>query len=49
MAAQAIRSNNIKAKIDKTQENSKCRILGKAEESVDDVFSECSKLSPKRV
>ena len=49
VAAQSIRTNNIKAKIDKTQENSKCRICGKAEESIDDVFSECCKLSPKRV
>ena len=29
---QAIRTNNIKAKIDKSQENSKCKIIGKAEE-----------------
>ena len=31
---QTIRTNNIKAKIDKTQKNSKCRMCGKAEESV---------------
>ena len=49
MAAQeqAIRTNNIKAKIDKTQENSKCRMCGKAEESVNHVLSECSKLAQK--
>ena len=29
---QARRANNIKAKIDKTQENDKCRMCGKAEE-----------------
>ena len=45
MAAQeqVIRTNNIKAKIDKTQENSKCRMCGKAEESVNHVLSKCSK------
>ena len=49
MAAQeqAIRTNNLKAKIDKTQENSKCRMCGKAEESVNHVLSECSKLAQK--
>ena len=48
MAAQeqAIRTNKIKAKIDETQENSKCRMCGKAEESVN-VLSECSKLAQK--
>ena len=48
MAAQeqAIRTNKIKAKIDETQENSKCRMCGKAEESVN-VLSECSKLPQK--
>ena len=44
---QAIRTNIIKAKIDKTQENSKCRMCGKAEESVNHVLSECSKLAQK--
>ena len=44
---QAIRTNNIKARIDKTQENSECRIHGKAEESVNHVLSECSKLAQK--
>ena len=49
MAAQeqAIRTNNIKAKIDKTQENSKCRMCGKAEESANHVLSECNKLAQK--
>ena len=37
---QAIRTNNIKAKIDKTRENSKCRMCGKTEESVNHVLSE---------
>ena len=41
---QAVRTNNTKGKIDKTQENSLCRICGKAEESVSHLLSECSKL-----
>ena len=41
---QAIRTNNIKPK---NQENSKCRMCGKAEESVNHVLSECSKLAQK--
>ena len=43
---QFIRTNNIKAKIDKTQENSKCKISGKAKESVKHVLSKC-KLAQK--
>ena len=35
----------MKAKINKTQENSKCRMCGKSEESVNHVLSESSKLS----
>ena len=44
---QAIRTNNIKAKSDKTQENSKYKMCGKAEESVNHVLSKCSKLAQK--
>ena len=44
---QTIRTNNIKAKIEKTQESSKCRMCGKAEESVNHVLSKCSKLAQK--
>ena len=49
MAAQeqAIRTNNIKAKIGKTKENSKCRMCGKAEESVNHMLCECSTLAQK--
>ena len=49
MAAQeqAIITNNIEAKIDKTQESRKCRMCGKVEENVNDVLSECSKLAQK--
>ena len=45
---QAIRTNNIKAKIGKTQQNSKCRICKKAEKSVNHALSECSKLAQKK-
>ena len=49
MAAQkqVIRTNNIKAKIDKTQENNKCKMCGKAEENANHVLSECFKLARK--
>ena len=47
MAAQeqAIRTNVIKAKIDKTQEESKCRMCGRVDETVNHVLSECSKMA----
>ena len=45
---QAIRTNNTKAKIDKTQENGKCRMCGKAEESVNHV-KRMQQVSPKGV
>ena len=44
---QAIRTNNIKAKFDKTQENSKYKMCGKAEESVNHVLSKYSRLAQK--
>ena len=49
MAAQeqALRTNLVKAKIDKSQEDSKCRMCGKADESISHLLSECSKLSQK--
>ena len=49
MAAQeqAIRTNVIKAKIDKTQEKSKCRMCGQVDETVNHIISECSKLAQK--
>ena len=47
MAAQeqAICTNVIKAKIDKTQEESKCRMCGRVDETVNHVLSECSKMA----
>ena len=49
MAAQeqAIRTNNVEAKIDKTQENSTSSMCVKAEESVNHVVRKCSKLAQK--
>ena len=46
MAAQnsAIRTNYIKARIDKTQQNSKCRLCGDRDETIHHIISECSKL-----
>ena len=39
----AIRTNHIKARIDKTQQNSKCRLCGDREETINHIISECSK------
>ena len=49
MAAQnsAIRTNHIKARIDKTQQNSKCRLCGDRDETTNQIISECSKLAQK--
>ena len=38
----AIRTNHFKARIDKTQQNSKCRLCG--DETINHIISECSKL-----
>ena len=40
----AIRTNQIKARIDKTQQNSKCRLRGDRDETINHIISECSKL-----
>ena len=47
MAAQeqALRTNLVKAKLDKSQEDSMGRMCGKADESISHLLSECSKLS----
>ena len=49
MAAQnsAIRTNHIKSRIDKTQQNSKCRLCGDRDETINHIISECSKLARK--
>ena len=43
----AIRINHIKARIDKTQQNSKCRLCGDRDETINHIVSECSKLAQK--
>ena len=49
MAAQnnALRTNHIKARIDKTQQNRKCRLCGDRDETFYHTISECSKLAQK--
>ena len=43
----AISSNYIKARIDKTQQNSRCRVCGDRDETINHIISECSKLAEK--
>ena len=43
----AIRTNQIKTRIDKTQQNSKCRLCGDRDETINHIISECSKLALK--
>ena len=43
----AIRTNHIKARIDKTQQNSKCRLCGDRDETINRIISECSKLAQR--
>ena len=43
----AVRTNHIKARIDKTQQNSKCRLCGDEDEVIHHIKSECSKLASK--
>ena len=43
----AIRTIHIKARIDKTQKNSKCRLCGDRNETINHVISECSKLAQR--
>ena len=49
MAAQnnAIRTNHIKARIDKTLQNIKCRLCGDRDETINHIISECCKLVQK--
>ena len=41
------KTNLFKAKIDKSQGNSLCRVCRKADESIDHIVSGCSKLAQK--
>ena len=43
----AVRTNYVKAKIDKTQQNSKMILRGNREEAINRIISECSKLAQK--
>ena len=43
----AIRTNHIKTKIDKTQQNSQCMLCGNRDETTNHIISECSKLAQK--
>ena len=42
-----IRTNHIKVRIDKNQQNSKCRLCGDRDEIINHIISECSKLARK--
>ena len=43
----AIRTNHIQARIDKTQQNSRCKLCGDRDETINHIISECSKLAQK--
>ena len=43
----AIRTNHIKVRIDKMQQNSKCRSCGDRDETINHIISKCSKLAQK--
>ena len=43
----AIRTNHIKARIDQTQQNSKCRLCRDRDETINHIISECSNLAQK--
>ena len=42
-----VRTNHIKARIDKTQQNGKCRVCSDGDETLNHIISECSKLAQK--
>ena len=44
---QALRTNLVSTKIDKSQEDSRCRICCKADESINHLLSECNKMTQK--
>ena len=44
---QAIRTNVIKGKIDKSQEQTKCRMCSRADETITHIVSECPKLAQR--
>ena len=44
---QSIRTNLVKAKIDKSQRDSLCRVCRKVDDSIDRIVSSCSKLAQR--
>ena len=42
-----IRTNHIQARIDKTQQNSRCRLRSERDETINHIISECSKLAQR--
>ena len=42
-----VTTNHIKARIDKTQQNSKCRLCSDRDETINHIISECTKLEQK--
>ena len=44
---QRYKTNHIKTKIDKTQQNNKSRLRGNKDETINHIISECSKLTQK--
>ena len=45
----AVRTNHIKARIDKTQQNSRCSLCSDRDETINHIISECSKLAQKNI
>ena len=43
----AVKTNHIKAQIDKSQQNSICRLCGDRDETINHIISECSNLAQK--
>ena len=43
----AVRTDHIKARIDKTQQSSKCSLCGDREETINHIISECNKLAQR--
>ena len=42
-----IRTNHIKARLDKIQQNSRCRLCGDKDKTINHIINECSKLAQK--
>ena len=45
MQNNAVKTNHIKARVDNTQQNCKCRLCGEEDETINHIISECSKLA----